>query len=116
VSVMTDRRIIAVMTAVLGAGLLLRPEGYTSDSYNVAFDLMSPQLWGLLFVWSSIVSALRMFPRWFHFGTFIFVCFGWGLSLLAAVLIGEAESVAGAAWILGWGVMSLYAARLPHGN
>lgn len=87
------------MGAVVTAGLLLMlgtDEQYKSDSFKWTFSIMPRQLWGAIFVASALLLYLK--PRAASGALFSTVLFLYGMSLLAAVFTGDAESLSGWIW------------------
>jgi cell division protein FtsW (lipid II flippase) len=93
------------MGAVVTAGILMilgTNEQYRSNSFHWAFMIMPRQLWGALFVVTSLLLYFR--PRAWTGAVFSTSIFVYGLSLLAAVLTGHSESLSGWIWVTLVGV------------
>jgi hypothetical protein len=87
------------MGAVVTAGILLiigTDEQYKSDSFIWTFSILPRQVWGVLFVMSALLVYLK--PRASTGSLFATVLFMYGMSLLAAVVTGDAESLSGWVW------------------
>lgn len=91
--------------AIVTVGLLMMlgtNEQYSSESFHWTFAILPRRVWGALFV---VVSLLLYFkPRAWTGAVFATTIFLYGLSLLAAVFTGDAQSLSAWIWVTVVGV------------
>lgn len=89
---MARRRIIALSAFAVGMGLMVAPEGYSSETYRWVFAAFPPRLWGAAYLLVGLVAWSRRFP-----GMWVKVVVAgryssWTLGLLAATITGDAAA------------------------
>lgn len=106
------RRMIAVALAIIGVGLVTRPESYRSPTYSVLFDLAPPEAWGIAFLAVAVVAGTPT-PRTWALPIMAGHLFAWSAGLAAATLNGQGVSPTAFVWPALVAVLVLHSTTLP---